>query len=68
MNISNRRGEGSTGVVAIVAIVVLVLIGAYFLFFRGSNEAPADSVVIPDTVNVTVPDAMTPDRSAEPAQ
>ena len=60
---TSRRGEGAAGPVAIVAIVVLVLIAGYFLFFRGGAEAPADNSVVPDTVNVNVPDSMTPEQN-----
>ena len=49
----NRRGEGAASVVAIVAILVIVLLAAYFLFFRGRTSEPTEiNVQVPDTVNV----------------
>jgi len=58
----SRRGDGSAGAVAVVAIVVLVLIAGYFLFFRGGSADTQDSSVVPDTVNVNVPDSFTPEQ------
>lgn len=54
-NIFDRRGEGSSSVVAIVAILIIVILAVYFLFFRGSaSSEPSDvNVNLPDTVNVT---------------
>lgn len=64
-SIFNRRGEGSSSVVAIVAILIIVLIAVWLIFFRGGNSGTETTSTPSADVNVTLPDTGTTDLGTE---